>query len=199
MQLQKLVNMFGGDLMRRYGEKVHKLTLHGGFSCPNRDGTIGRGGCTFCNVASFADEEQQHRSIAEQLAHQAQRVNRAKRYLAYFQAYTSTFAEVQVLRAMYQQAVSQANIVGLCVGTRPDCVPGAVLDLLTEYREQGYEVGSSWGYRPRTIKRCTESIAATILPAISVQPVWHARAASKCVATLSWACRAKASVNAWRP
>lgn len=56
MQLQKLVNMFGGDLTRRYGEKVHKLTLHGGFSCPNRDGTIGRGGCTFCNVASFADE-----------------------------------------------------------------------------------------------------------------------------------------------
>lgn len=112
MQLQKLVNMFGGDLTRRYGQKVHKLTLHGGFSCPNRDGTIGRGGCTFCNVASFADEAQQHRSIAEQLAHQANLVNRAKRYLAYFQAYTSTFAEVQVLRSMYQQAVSQANIVG---------------------------------------------------------------------------------------
>jgi radical SAM superfamily enzyme len=50
MQLQKLVNMFGGDLLQRYGQKVHKLTLHGGFSCPNRDGTIGRGGCTFCNV-----------------------------------------------------------------------------------------------------------------------------------------------------
>ncbi|KLF24346.1 hypothetical protein YA30_17165, partial [Klebsiella aerogenes] len=106
MQLQKLVNMFGGDLTRRYGEKVHKLTLHGGFSCPNRDGTIGRGGCTFCNVASFADEAQQYRSIADQLAHQAQLVNRAKRYLAYFQAYTSTFAEVQLLRSMYQQAVS---------------------------------------------------------------------------------------------
>ena len=140
MQLQKVVNMFGGDLTRRYGQKVHKLTLHGGFSCPNRDGTIGRGGCTFCNVASFADEAQQHRSIAEQLAHQANLVNRAKRYLAYFQAYTSTFAEVQVLRSMYQQAVSQANIVGLCVGTRPDCVPDAVLDLLCEYKDQGYEV-----------------------------------------------------------
>ncbi|WP_339026834.1 TIGR01212 family radical SAM protein [Leclercia pneumoniae] len=140
MQLQKLVNMFGGDLLRRYGEKVHKLTLHGGFSCPNRDGTIGRGGCTFCNVASFADETQQQHSIAEQLAHQASRVNRARHYLAYFQAYTSTWAEVQVLRAMYQQAVSQANIVGLCVGTRPDCVPDAVLDLLSEYHAQGYEV-----------------------------------------------------------
>ena len=86
MQLQKLVNMFGGDLLQRYGQKVHKLTLHGGVSCPNRDGTIGRGGCTFCNVASFADEAQQHRSIAEQLSHQASLVNRARRYLAYFQA-----------------------------------------------------------------------------------------------------------------
>ncbi len=140
MQLQKLVNMFGGDLARRYGEKVHKLTLHGGFSCPNRDGTIGRGGCTFCNVASFADETQQNHSITEQLAYQATRVNRAQRYLAYFQAYTNTWAEVQVLRAMYQQAVGQANIVGLCVGTRPDCVPEAVLDLLSEYQQQGYEV-----------------------------------------------------------
>ena len=140
MQLQKLVNMFGGDLVRRYGEKVHKLTLHGGFSCPNRDGTIGRGGCTFCNVASFADETQQANSIAEQLAYQATRVNRARRYLAYFQAYTSTWAEVQLLRTMYHQAVSQANIVGLCVGTRPDCVPEAVLDLLSEYQQQGYEV-----------------------------------------------------------
>ncbi|MGU7592480.1 TIGR01212 family radical SAM protein, partial [Enterobacter hormaechei] len=88
----------------------------------------------------FADEAQQYRSIADQLAHQAQLVNRAKRYLAYFQAYTSTFAEVQLLRSMYQQAVNQANIVGLCVGTRPDCVPDAVLDLLSEYREQGYEI-----------------------------------------------------------
>ncbi|WP_426346954.1 TIGR01212 family radical SAM protein [Cronobacter universalis] len=140
MQLQKLVNMFGGDLTRRYGQKVHKLSLHGGFSCPNRDGTLGRGGCTFCNVASFADETQQHLSIQQQLAQQAARVDRARRYLAYFQAYTSTFAEVNVLRAMYQQAVSQADIVGLCVGTRPDCVPESVLDLLSDYREQGYEV-----------------------------------------------------------
>ncbi len=177
MQLQKLVNMFGGDLTRRYGQKVHKLTLHGGFSCPNRDGTIGRGGCTFCNVASFADEAQQHRSIAEQLAHRANLVNRAKRYLAYFQAYTSTFAEVQVLRSMYQQAVSRANIVGLCVGTRPDCVPDAVLDLLCEYKDPGVtKCGWSWGYKPPTTKHCIASTAAMILPVISVQPSWHVSA-----------------------
>lgn len=140
MQLQQLVNMFGGDLSRRYGEKIHKLTLHGGFTCPNRDGTLGRGGCTFCNVASFADEAEQHHSIREQLAYQAGRVNRARRYLAYFQAYTSTFAEVQILKRMYEDAVSQAEVVGLCIGTRPDCVPESVLDVLSEYHHQGYEV-----------------------------------------------------------
>lgn len=170
MQLQKLVNMFGGDLLRRYGQKVHKLTLHGGFSCPNRDGTIGRGGCTFCNVASFADEAQQHHSIAEQLAHQAHLVNRAKRYLAYFQAYTSTFAEVQVLRSMYQQAVSQASIVGLCVGTRPDCVPQGVVDLLCEYKDQATRCGWNWDCKPRTIKPCAELTAGMTSPAISVPP-----------------------------
>lgn len=156
MQLQKLVNMFGGDLARRYGQKVHKLSLHGGFSCPNRDGTLGRGGCTFCNVASFADEQQQHLSISEQLAARAQGVDRAHRYLAYFQAYTSTFAEVQRLQAMYQQAVTQADVVGLCVGTRPDCVPLSVLDLLCEYREQGYEVWLELGLQSahdRTLRR----------------------------------------------
>ncbi|CFV25545.1 putative radical SAM protein [Yersinia enterocolitica] len=77
MQLQQLVNMFGADLQRRYGEKIHKLTLHGGFSCPNRDGTLGRGGCTFCNVASLADEQMQQQGITQQLAEQAKKANRA--------------------------------------------------------------------------------------------------------------------------
>lgn len=98
MQLHQLVNTFGQDLQHRYGEKVHKLTLHGGFSCPNRDGTIGRGGCTFCNVASFADEKNQFVPIQQQLAARAGEVHRAKRYFAYFQAYTSTYAEVQTLK-----------------------------------------------------------------------------------------------------
>ena len=140
MQLNHYVHMLGDDLKQRYGERIHKLSLHGAFTCPNRDGTLGRGGCTFCNVASFADEQAQVLPIQQQLRQRASESNRASRYLAYFQAYTSTFAEVQVLRSMYQQAVSQANIVGLCVGTRPDCVPEAVLDLLSEYHEQGYEV-----------------------------------------------------------
>ncbi|CAI1021176.1 coproporphyrinogen III oxidase [Serratia entomophila] len=156
MQLPQLVNMFGADLQRRYGEKIHKLSLHGGFSCPNRDGTLGRGGCTFCNVASFADERMQRRSIGEQLALQAARTDRARRYLAYFQAYTSTYAEVERLAAMYRQALAQSDMVGLCVGTRPDCVPPAALDLLAGYRQRGYEVWLELGLQTahdKTLKR----------------------------------------------
>lgn len=156
MQLHQLVNTIGQDLQRRYGEKVHKLTLHGGFSCPNRDGTIGRGGCTFCNVASFADEETQAKSIEQQLTERAGEIKRAKKYLAYFQAYTSTYAEVQVLKNMYQQALQSADIVGLCVGTRPDCVPDAVLDLLADYVRQGFEIWLELGLQTannQTLKR----------------------------------------------
>ncbi|TKI06923.1 TIGR01212 family radical SAM protein [Martelella alba] len=140
MQLPQVVNMFGADLLRRYGQKVYKLSLHGGFSCPNRDGTLGRGGCTFCNVAAFADENRRAQTLAEQFAGQKKRIDRAARYLAYFQAYTSTYAETRILDQLYRQALSQADIVGLCIGTRPDCVPPAVLDLLAGYRQEGFEV-----------------------------------------------------------
>ncbi|ANW24833.1 TIGR01212 family radical SAM protein [Vibrio coralliilyticus] len=156
MQLHELVNTIGQDLQRRYGERVHKLTLHGGFSCPNRDGTIGRGGCTFCNVASFADEETQTKSILEQLKDRAGEVHRAKKYLAYFQAYTSTYAEVQTLKSMYEQAIKVADIVGLCVGTRPDCVPDAVLELLSGYVREGFEIWLELGLQTAnndTLKR----------------------------------------------
>ncbi len=156
MQLNEQVNMLGDDLKRRYGEKIHKLTLHGSFTCPNRDGTLGRGGCTFCNVASFADESAQQLSITEQLAQRASEATRARRYLAYFQAYTSTYAEVAYLKQMYEEAISAANMVGLCVGTRPDCVPDAVLDLLAGYGEQGYEIWLELGLQSahdETLKR----------------------------------------------
>lgn len=140
MQLHLVVNTFGSDLQRRYGEKIYKLTLHGGFSCPNRDGTIGVGGCTFCNVASIIDESIQVKTISQQLAQQAHQMKKSKRYLAYFQAYTSTYAEVEIFKNMYEEALNNADIVGLCVGTRPDCVPDEALDLLASYHAKGFEV-----------------------------------------------------------
>ncbi|WGO82508.1 TIGR01212 family radical SAM protein [Arsenophonus apicola] len=170
MQLNDVVTMFGADLQRRYGEKIHKISLHGGFNCPNRDGSLGRGGCTFCNVASFSDEQQQQFSIQQQIALKVKKIHRAQRYLAYFQAYTNTYAEVSILKALYQQALNQANIVGLCVGTRPDCVSQPVLDLLVEYQQQGYEIWLELGLQTshdKTLKRinrghdfaCYEKIA----------------------------------------
>lgn len=138
MQLDHYVNTIGRHLRARFGERVHKLPLHANFTCPNRDGTLGRGGCTFCNVRSFSDEAEA--PIAQQLDAGRVRADRARRYLAYFQAYTSTYAEVATLQRLYEEALTGADIVGLCVGTRPDCVPDAALDLLAGYRERGYEV-----------------------------------------------------------
>ena len=157
MQITDFVNTLGSDLKKRYGEKVHKLTLHGDFSCPNRDGTLGRGGCTFCNVAAFADETQAQNSIKDQLALRAQEVShKAKKYLAYFQAYTSTYAEIEQLASLYKQATVNNNIIGICVGTRPDCVSDDVLNLLSSYLLRGYEVWLELGLQSandKTLKR----------------------------------------------
>ncbi|ODP97842.1 TIGR01212 family radical SAM protein [Salinivibrio sp. SS2] len=172
MELHQLVNTLGQDLKYRYGERVHKLTLHGGFSCPNRDGTLGRGGCTFCNVASFADEQAQHGSVSQQLQQRAKEVDRARRYLAYFQAYTSTYDEVTRLKALYEQALARENMVGLCVGTRPDCVPQAVLALLADYHQQGFEVWLELGLQTahdKTLKRINRGHDVAVYEAVTQQ------------------------------
>jgi len=122
---------------------VHKIALDAGFTCPNRDGSKGIGGCTFCNNASFSPNGRNPVPLAEQLDSGRQgiaRRTRARKYLAYFQAYTNTYAHVDSLKVMYDQAMAVEGMVGLSVGTRPDCVPPAVLDLLTGYRDRGMEV-----------------------------------------------------------
>ncbi|MBK5913354.1 TIGR01212 family radical SAM protein [Rhodocyclus purpureus] len=139
MQLETHINTFGRHLKARFGTRVRKLSLHAGFTCPNRDGTLGRGGCTFCSVLSF-NEGKAEQPISVQMAARRAELTRATRYLAYFQAYTNTYAEVEELRRLYAEAVSHSDVVGLCVGTRPDCVPDGVLEILAGYRAQGYEV-----------------------------------------------------------
>ena len=137
------VNTFGQYLLRRYGERIHKLAINAGFTCPNRDGTKGRGGCTFCNNASFNPNARRPPSVSAQIdagrAVLAKRTG-AQRFLAYFQAYTNTYADVQELRRLYDEALACPDVVGLSVGTRPDCVPATVLDLLAGYHRQGQEV-----------------------------------------------------------
>lgn len=142
MQLPQVVNTFGHAMRRRYGFKVHKLPIDAGFTCPNRDGARGKGGCTFCNNRSFSPNHRRE-TIAAQVetgARIALRLNRATRYLAYFQAYTNTYAAIEELRALYEAALALPGVIGLSIGTRPDCVPDAVLDLLCSYRDRGHEV-----------------------------------------------------------
>ena len=143
MALSEVVNTFGQDLLRRYGERVHKLAINAGFTCPNRDGQKGIGGCTFCNNATFNPNARKPPTVSEQIAAGRAVVRRrtgAQRYIAYFQAYTNTYADVDRLSALYREALSEPDVIGISVGTRPDCVPNAVLDLLADIKKQGHEV-----------------------------------------------------------
>lgn len=137
MQLTDYVNTFGDYLKERFGQSVHKLSLEGQFTCPNRDGTLGFGGCTFCNATSFTGKNTP-RSIAQQL--ETNRNAKSQKFLAYFQAYTSTYAEAKALEKLYLEAIAGADIVGLCVGTRPDCLSDEALELLVRIQGMGYEV-----------------------------------------------------------
>jgi len=141
--LADCVNTFGRAMLQRYGERVHKIAIDASFTCPNRDGSKGRGGCSFCNNVSFSPNGRTPAPIPQQLA-AGRRVIRkrtgAGKYLAYFQAYTNTYADTARLRQLYDEALAEPDIIGLAVGTRPDCVPVEVLDLLAGYRQQGYEI-----------------------------------------------------------
>ncbi|MFP4560648.1 MAG: TIGR01212 family radical SAM protein [Thiohalorhabdus sp.] len=143
MALTDRVHTLGSHLRARHGQRVHKVAVDAGFTCPNRDGTKGRGGCTFCNNASFSPNGRRPRPVAEQVAAGTAHLGRRRgirRFLAYFQAYTNTYADPGHLRGLYDAALAHPGVVGLAVGTRPDCAPPAVLDLLAEYRERGFEV-----------------------------------------------------------
>jgi radical SAM protein (TIGR01212 family) len=137
------IHTFGRAMLERHGERVHKIALDAGFTCPNRDGSKGIGGCTFCNNKSFAPGTRDQLPLPSQF-HRARRCiargTGAKRFIAYFQAYTNTYAHVDELRALYDAALAAPDVIGLSIGTRPDCVPPPVLDLLAEYRERGHEV-----------------------------------------------------------
>lgn len=143
MNLSQYVNTFGQAMLARYGERVHKIAIDAGFTCPNRDGTIGRGGCTFCNNVSFSPNGRRPNQIADQIEAGRKVIRKrtgAKKYIAYFQAYTNTYADVRELTRLYDEALREPDVIGLDVGTRPDCVPDEVLDLLVNYQQQGYEV-----------------------------------------------------------
>ena len=124
------------ELKKRFGEKVYRLALNGGMSCPNRDGKIGTGGCIFCSAGGSGDfAADPSLSVTEQIEEAKTRVQNkrpVRRYIAYFQAYTNTYAPVPYLRSIFSEALSRPEIVLLSIATRPDCLGKEVLDLLEE-------------------------------------------------------------------
>lgn len=142
--LHERVHTFGQYLLRRFGEPVHKIALDAGFTCPNRDGSKGRGGCTFCNNASFSPNGRQRIADLEAQLERGRQavasVTGARKFIAYFQAYTNTYGDVEELDALYQRALRHSDVVGISVGTRPDCVAPEVIALLAGYRAAGWEV-----------------------------------------------------------
>lgn len=119
-----------------FGEKVYKLALDAGFTCPNRDGTLGTGGCIFCSGAGSGDfAECRNLSVTEQIARGKKRLEKkikSGKYIAYFQAFTNTYAPVEKLRNVYEEALMQPDVVAISIATRPDCLPHDVIDLLAE-------------------------------------------------------------------
>ena len=136
---EKRYNPFSEELKRVFGCRVHRISLDAGFTCPNRDGTVGSEGCLFCSErggGSFGIARGE--SIADQLEHGKEimvRKYKARKFLAYFQPYTNTYAPVATLAALYDAALKVPDVVGLIVGTRPDCLPPETLELLAGYHQ----------------------------------------------------------------
>lgn len=127
---------FADFLNEHFDGKVQKISLHAGFTCPNRDGSIGVGGCTYCNNQTFSpDYCHTGKSITCQLDEGVAFFARkypTMRYLAYFQAYTNTYGELEALKRKYEEALAHPGVVGLIIGTRPDCMPADLLDYLAD-------------------------------------------------------------------
>jgi len=119
----------------KFGCKVYKLSIDGGFSCPNRDGTLGTGGCIFCNETGSGDFAAHCGSITQQLQEAkkwVEKKNKDGKYIAYFQSFTNTYAPAEILRSRYLEAIAPEEIVGIAIGTRPDCLGDDVMAVLKE-------------------------------------------------------------------
>lgn len=131
---------FSDFLQLQFPFKVQKISLNAGFTCPNRDGTKGRGGCTYCNNQTFSPQyAANEKSVSQQLKEGIRFFSHKypqMKYLAYFQAYTNTYDNLENLLVKYYEALNYPNVVGLIIGTRPDCMPGELLDELQKISEK---------------------------------------------------------------
>ena len=133
----KRYNSFVGYFTRRYGERLQKIVLDAGFTCPNRDGKVGRGGCTYCDNAAFHPAystagKSLHQQMDEGIEFHKVRYRTTEHYLAYFQSFSNTYAPLSRLRELYEEALGHPDVVGIVIGTRPDCVDEEKLDYLAD-------------------------------------------------------------------
>ncbi len=133
----KRYNSFVGYFKRKYGERLQKIVLDAGFTCPNRDGKVGRGGCTYCDNAAFHPAystagKSLHRQMDEGIEFHKVRYRTTEHYLAYFQSFSNTYAPLEKLRVLYEEALAHPDVVGIVIGTRPDCVDEEKLDYLAD-------------------------------------------------------------------
>lgn len=142
MYKEMLYNDLSGFLTCRFPYKVQKISINAGFTCPNRDGSIGYGGCTYCNNQTFNPaychtDKSVTRQLEEGKLFFARKYPEMK-FLAYFQAYTNTYGELEELKRKYEEALTVSDVVGLVIGTRPDCMPDNLLDYLEELNQQTF-------------------------------------------------------------
>ena len=142
MQADFLYNPYGKFLQEKFGARVHKVSVHAGFTCPNRDGTVGRGGCTYCNIVSFTPENARPKySVRDQIDSVVAFMKRrfdAKKFIIYFQPYSNTYAPVEHLERLYRDALTYPEVVGLSIGTRPDCIDDEKLQMLAELARETF-------------------------------------------------------------
>ncbi|MBQ9962714.1 MAG: TIGR01212 family radical SAM protein [Alistipes sp.] len=154
-------NSYAAYFRRLFGSRVQKVAVNAGFTCPNRDGSISTGGCTFCNNSAFTPSYcQPIKSVTEQIAEgiefHRRRYRTATRYLAYFQSFSNTYAPLEQLRALYDEALANPLVAGIVVGTRPDCVDEQKLDYFASLAQNHY-VTLEYG-----IESCNDAVLASV-------------------------------------
>lgn len=140
----KRYNTYVGYFKEKYGERLQKLVVDAGFTCPNRDGTAGTGGCTYCDNAAFHPAYSTAgktiiRQLDEGIGFHKVRYRNTSHYLAYFQPYSNTYSDVVTLRERYSEALSHPDVVGIVIGTRPDCIDDGKLDMISSLKERSFD------------------------------------------------------------